>query len=40
MKSWILVCNEERGEIFLDEYPDVAAWTERLESREGYKAAV
>ncbi len=31
---------EERGEVSLDEYPNVAAWVERLESRESYKAAV
>ena len=31
---------EERGEISLDEYPNVAAWMERLESRESYRAAV
>jgi glutathione S-transferase len=30
----------ERGEVSLDEYPNVAAWMERLESRESYKAAV
>jgi glutathione S-transferase len=30
---------EERGEVSLDEYPNVAAWMERLEDREGYKAA-
>jgi glutathione S-transferase len=31
---------EERGEVPLDGYPNVAAWMERLESREGYKAAM
>jgi glutathione S-transferase len=31
---------EERGEVSLDEYPAVAAWMERLESRESYKAAM
>ena len=31
---------EERGEVSLDEYPNVAAWMERLESRESYKAAM
>jgi glutathione S-transferase len=31
---------EERGEVSLAEYPNVAAWMERLESRESYKAAV
>ena len=31
---------EERGEVSLDEYPNVAAWMERLESRKSYKAAV
>ena len=31
---------EERGEVSLDEYPNVAVWMERLESRESYKAAV
>jgi glutathione S-transferase len=30
---------EERGEISLDEYPNVAAWMERLEDRMSYKAA-
>ncbi len=29
----------ERGEISLAEYPNVAAWMERLESRESYRAA-
>jgi glutathione S-transferase len=31
---------EERGEVSLDECPAVAAWMERLESRESYRAAV
>ncbi len=31
---------EERGEVSLKEYPNVAAWIERIESRESYKAAV
>lgn len=31
---------EERGEISLDEYPNVAAWLERIEDRESYAAAV
>jgi len=31
---------EERGEVSLDEYPNVEAWMERLESRQSYKAAV
>jgi glutathione S-transferase len=31
---------EERGEVSLDEYPNVAAWMERLEGRESYKAAM
>jgi glutathione S-transferase len=31
---------EGRGEASLDEYPNVAAWMERLEDRESYKAAV
>jgi glutathione S-transferase len=31
---------EERGEISLDEYPNVAAWMERLEDRKSYEAAV
>lgn len=31
---------QERGEIFLGEYPNVAAWMERLEARESYKAAM
>ena len=30
---------EERGEISLDEYPNVRAWIQRIESRESYKAA-
>jgi glutathione S-transferase len=31
---------EERGEVSLDEYPNVAAWMERLEGRKSYEAAV
>ena len=31
---------EERGEVSLEEYPGVAAWMERLESRDSYGAAV
>jgi glutathione S-transferase len=31
---------EQRGDISLDQYPNVAAWMERLENRESYKAAV
>jgi glutathione S-transferase len=31
---------EERGEVSLDEYPNVAAWVERIEARESYRAAV
>ena len=31
---------EARGEISLAEYPNVAAWVERLEGRESYKAAM
>ena len=31
---------EERGEVSLDEYPKVATWMERLESRQSYKAAL
>jgi glutathione S-transferase len=31
---------EERGELSLKEYPNVAAWMERVEGRESYKAAV
>jgi GST-like protein len=31
---------EERGEVSLGEYPNVAAWMERVENRESYKAAV
>src|SRR5215210_166202 len=31
---------EERGEVSLKEYPNVAAWIERIESRESYEAAV
>jgi glutathione S-transferase len=30
----------ERGEVSLDEYPNVAAWMERLEGRKSYEAAV
>ncbi len=30
---------QERGEISLGEYPNVAAWMERLEGRESYQAA-
>jgi glutathione S-transferase len=30
---------EERGEVSLDEYPNVTAWIQRIESRESYKAA-
>ena len=30
---------EKRGGISLDEYPNVAAWLERLEGRESYKAS-
>lgn len=30
---------EERGEVSLDEYPNVATWIERVEERESYKAA-
>ena len=30
---------EERGEVSLDEYPNMAAWIQRLERRESYKAA-
>jgi glutathione S-transferase len=30
----------ERGEVSLGEYPNVAAWMERVENRESYKAAV
>ena len=30
----------ERGEVYLGEYPNVAAWMERLESRDSYKAAL
>ena len=31
---------EERGELSLEEYPNVAAWMRRLEARESYEAAV
>ncbi len=31
---------EERGEVSLDRYPNVAAWMERLEGRESYKASM
>ena len=31
---------EERGEISLDEYPNMTGWLERLESRESYEAAL
>jgi glutathione S-transferase len=31
---------EERDEVSLEEYPSVAAWMERLKSRDSYKAAV
>ena len=31
---------EERGEVSLDECPNVAAWMERIEGRESYEAAV
>jgi glutathione S-transferase len=31
---------EERGEVSFEEYPNVAAWMERLESRDSYEAAV
>ncbi len=31
---------EERGEVSLGEYPNVAAWVERLEGRESYQAAI
>lgn len=31
---------EERGEFSLEEYPSVAAWMERLESRDSYAAAI
>ena len=30
----------ERGDIPLQEYPNVVAWMERVEDRESYKAAV
>jgi|SRR5215210_6808319 len=31
---------EERGELSLEEYPNVAAWVERIEDRGSYEAAV
>jgi glutathione S-transferase len=31
---------EGRGEISLEDYPDLRAWMERLEGRDSYKAAV
>jgi glutathione S-transferase len=31
---------EERGEVSLDKYPNVAAWMERLEARESYQVSV
>jgi glutathione S-transferase len=31
---------EERGEVSFEDYPSVAAWMERLESRDSYEAAV
>ena len=31
---------EDKSEVSLDEYPNVEAWMERLESRESYKSAV
>jgi glutathione S-transferase len=31
---------EERGEMSLDEYPNVAAWVGRLEARDSYQTAV
>ena len=31
---------EERGEVSLDEYPNVAAWIERIEGRKSYEAAL
>jgi glutathione S-transferase len=30
---------EERGEVSLDRYPNVAAWMERIEARESFGAA-
>jgi glutathione S-transferase len=30
---------ETRGEVSLEEYPNVTAWIQRIESRESYKAA-
>lgn len=31
---------EERGDVSLDDYPNVAAWVERVEARESYGTAV
>jgi glutathione S-transferase len=31
---------QDRGEVSLDEYPNVAGWIERIEERESYRAAV
>jgi glutathione S-transferase len=31
---------QERDEVSFEKYPNVAAWMERLESRESYEAAV
>jgi glutathione S-transferase len=31
---------EERREVSLDEYPNVAAWMERIETRRSYQAAI
>ena len=31
---------EERGEVSLESYPNVAGWVERLEARESYRAAI
>jgi glutathione S-transferase len=31
---------EEKGKVSLDEYPNVAAWMERLEGRKSYEAAM
>jgi glutathione S-transferase len=30
---------EERGEISLADYPNVASWMERIEARESFKVA-
>jgi glutathione S-transferase len=30
---------EQRGEVSLESYPNVAAWMERIEGRESYEAA-